>query len=82
MAKKITYGSGGQAFTLGAKIRHIRKSLKITQKEFAESLGIVQGFLSAIETGKKTPSDTLLIALQHLYKVNPAWTHSGRKKTN
>jgi transcriptional regulator with XRE-family HTH domain len=80
MAKKITYGSDGQTFTLGSKIRHIRKSLKITQKEFAESLGIVQGFLSAIETGKKTPSDTLLIALQHLYKVNPAWTHSGEEE--
>jgi repressor LexA len=78
MTKEIIYGPDGQTLTLGSKIRHIRKSLKITQKKFAESLGIVQGFLSAIETGKKTPSDTLLIALQHLYKVNPEWTDENK----
>ena len=69
-----------QKLTIGSRIKHIRKSLEMTQKGFAESLGIVQGFLSAIEKGKKTPSYTLLIALQHLYKVKPEWIHTGEGK--
>lgn len=68
-----------QPQTVGLRIKHLRKSLRMTQKRFAESLGIVQGFLSAIEQGKKMPSDTLLIALQHLYKVKPEWIHAAEK---
>jgi SOS-response transcriptional repressor LexA len=49
----------------------------MTQKEFSASLGIVQGFLCSIERGKKSPSDTLLIALQHLYGINPEWLENG-----
>jgi len=77
MYMKINFDSDDQGMTVGSRIRHIRKSLKMTQMRFAESLGIVQGFLSAIEKDKKKPSDTLLIALQHLYNVNPEWIHSG-----
>jgi len=72
------YGQEEQGMTVGSRIRHIRKSLKMTQQKFAASLGIVQGFLSAIEKGKKNPSETLLIALQHLYRVNPEWINSGQ----
>lgn len=82
MVSEIIHGSGQQGVTLGSRIRHIRKSLKITQKTFAESLGIVQGFLSAIETGKKNPSATLLIALQHLYNVNSELTPAGQYEKN
>lgn len=63
--------------TIGDKIRAIRLSRKMTQKEFSASLGIVQGFLCSIEKGKKTPSDTLMIALQHLYAINPQWLKDG-----
>jgi len=49
----------------------------LTQKEFAASLGIVQGFLSGIETGRKRPSDTLLIALTHTHGINASWLKDG-----
>ena len=61
----------------GARIRKARITLGLTQKEFASSLGIVQGFLSGIETGRKHPSDTLLIALTHTFGINPAWLSQG-----
>ena len=61
----------------GTRIRKARLALGLTQKEFAASLGIVQGFLSGIETGRKRPSDTLLIALSHTHKINPDWLNDG-----
>jgi len=61
----------------GEQVRAVRKSRKMTQKEFAASLGIVQGFLCSIEKGKKSPSDPLMIAIQHLYGINPEWLKDG-----
>jgi repressor LexA len=61
----------------GERFRTVRKSRKMTQKAFSASLGIVQGFLCSIERGKKVPSETLLIALQHLYGINPVWLKDG-----
>lgn len=61
----------------GERIKKARLALGLTQKEFAASLGIVQGFLSGIETGRKRPSDTLLIALSHTFGINPQWLEDG-----
>lgn len=77
MTEKGALDSDKQEFTIGSRIRQIRKSMKMTQKKFAESLGIVQGFLSAIEKDRKYPSVTLLLALEHLYKFNPECVHNG-----
>lgn len=74
---KILHKNIEAAASIGERIRLIRHSCKMTQKEFSASLGIVQGFLCSVEIGKKTPSDTLLIALQHLYEINPDWLQSG-----
>lgn len=62
---------------IGQRIRQVRLSRKLTQQAFSRSLGIVQGFLCGIERGKKIPSDTLLIALSHLYEINMQWLVSG-----
>lgn len=65
---------------MGARIREARLSLKLTQKQFAASLGIVQGFLSGIETGRKSPSNTLLIALSHTHRISRTWLREGTGK--
>ena len=74
---EIFSGGINSASTTGERIRAIRNSRKMTQKEFSASLGIVQGFLCSIERGRKIPSDTLMIALQHLYGINPGWLKDG-----
>lgn len=63
--------------SIGSRIKAVRQEKGLTQKEFAESIGIVQGFLSGIERELKTPSDTLLIALCHHYKINDKWLYKG-----
>lgn len=62
-----------ETLPIGEKIKRVRKASRLTQKIFAESLGIAQGFLCAIERGRKKPSDTLLIAMQHTYNINRRW---------
>lgn len=74
ISRQITSDESGQ---LGLRIREVRLSKKLTQQAFAHSLGIVQGFLCGIERGKKIPSDTLLIALSHLYEIRMEWLVSG-----
>jgi repressor LexA len=61
----------------GGRIKKARLALGLTQKQFSGSLGIVQGFLSGIETGRKRPSDTLLIALSHTHGIDPNWLKDG-----
>ena len=63
--------------SLGGRIRQVRRNRGLTQRDFAESLGIAQGFLSSIECGKKSPSTTLLIAMMHLYQIEAQWLFSG-----
>ena len=38
------------------EVRPLRKSLKMTQVEFAEYLGVTQGLISQWEQGQRTPN--------------------------
>ncbi|MEJ2202228.1 MAG: XRE family transcriptional regulator [Desulfuromonadaceae bacterium] len=63
---------------VGFRVREVRLSQNMTQKVFAASLGIVQGFLSAVENGKKMPSDTFLLALCGKYQIDQDWLLTGQ----
>ena len=68
--------------SVGQRIRELRLTRGLTQKAFAHALGIVQGFLSGIESDKKEPSTTLLYAICHKFDVPEEWlvTGSGGKQ--
>lgn len=66
-----------QEIYIGRRIKEIRKINGLTQKEFSLALGIVQGYLSGIEQGKKPPHITLLFAICHKFGVNEKWLFSG-----
>jgi SOS-response transcriptional repressor LexA len=63
--------------SLGERIRTARTAQGLTQKEFADALGIVQGYLSGIERGKKLPSTTLLYAICHKWGLREDWLLHG-----
>ena len=73
----MTDKKDAHGLSIGSRIKAARLAKGLTQKEFAESLGIVQGFLSGIERERKVPSDTLLIALCHHYRINEEWLFTG-----
>jgi len=49
--------------TLGERLRKRRKTLKISQQELAEALGVTAQHISALEQGKRTPSLPFLAKL-------------------
>jgi len=63
--------------SISQRIKQLRMARGLTQKEFADSLGIVQGYLSGIERGKKIPSYTLLMGLCYVYGISKEWLFGG-----
>lgn len=62
---------------IGNRIREIRKSLQLTQKEFATRLMISQSYLSGVEVGNERPNDKFLKFLCLEYGVSEKWLYTG-----
>lgn len=48
---------------LGAKVKRVRKEMRLTQEEFAELLGLSVSFVGHIERGTRIPS------LETIYRI-------------
>ncbi|NRF95820.1 helix-turn-helix transcriptional regulator [Paenibacillus frigoriresistens] len=58
---------------LGEKVRYIRKTNELNQKEFADRIGVSQGTLSDIERGICSPSYETIMALHKAFKCDLNW---------
>ncbi len=76
----MTEDNNYSEISISRRIKQLRMAKGLTQKEFADSLGIVQGYLSGIERGKKIPSYTLLMALCYVYGVSREWLFGGKNE--
>lgn len=68
--------------TLGNRIKKVRKKLNLTQREFAESLGITQANISAIENNTYNPSIPMVKLICLKYKVSETWLLEGKGNMN
>jgi len=59
------------------RLKEIRKSLALTQREFSEALDIKQGSYSDVERGKAGISAVLLKNLIRRFRINPLWLCEG-----
>ena len=57
--------------TTGAKIRHLRKELKITQEQLAEHLGLSYMTIRRWEAGKGVPDSEMLPKIAEVLQVTP-----------
>lgn len=62
---------------IGRNIRNIRHQLGMKQKDLANSLNISYGYLSEVESGKKSPGLEVVGNLLQKYKVNPTYLLAG-----
>ena len=58
--------------TKGQRIAEVRKSLNLTQVEFATMLGVTQPFLTSVENDKKKPSKTLIKFIELIATLQPS----------
>lgn len=63
--------------TIGQRVKYIRKLNKLSQKNFAEILGISQAHISNIEKGADNPSLTLVKFICSKYFINESWLLKG-----
>lgn len=61
------------ATLLCSRLRELRSSLNLTQKEFAEQVGASTVSISSYEIGAKTPSLEMLLAIAKTFHVSLDW---------
>lgn len=66
---------GGASLT--ARIKIVRESLKLSQREFGEKLGVSRDVISNIEYGRVQPKELFIRHLCQQYKVNEHWLRTG-----
>lgn len=64
---------------LGQRIRERRQTLKITQQELAEALGVTPQHISAVEQGKRAPSLPSLAKLAEELGVTVDYLVTGKE---
>lgn len=66
------------------RIKDIRKDLKLTQKEFAESVGMAENTVCLIENGKRKISEKTIHIICRTFDINLHWlvTGEGEKYKN
>lgn len=59
------------------RLKKLRRILGLTQREFAESLGISQGAYSQIEQGGRKLTDRNIVTMSAIYQVRRDWLLTG-----
>ena len=67
----------GSAELIGKRVSVLRKTLKLTQTEFAKALSIGQQALSMIENGQRDLSEKNIKLICFSYKVSYDWLVNG-----
>lgn len=61
----------------GIRIKEIRQTLKLNQKDFANAIGISSSFLSEVEAGRTKVGQDFLLNIVNIFSVNPLYLLSG-----
>ena len=59
------------------RLKQLRKTLDLTQQQFADKIGIKRNSYANYETGRNTPIDAILISICREFGVNEDWLRTG-----
>ena len=62
---------------ISQRIKEIRYRLALSGADFADKIGISQGYLSDIENNKASVNKTLLLAISYVYNIDYSYLLSG-----
>ena len=62
---------------MNERIKILRKSLDLTQQEFAIRIGTVRNNIAGYETGKRSPSEAVISLICRTFNVSETWLRTG-----
>ena len=63
--------------TANERLALVRKTLKLTQREFAEKISVATGFIALMETGDRKVNPRIMKLVSSIFNVNLQWLQSG-----
>lgn len=66
-----------EVISMKERIAELRKSLNLTQDEFAKKLGLSRNYIWMIEKGERIPPDRTISDICRIFNVNPEWLRNG-----
>jgi len=63
--------------SLNERIKKVRKFFELTQAEFGRKIGIVQGHLTGLESGKKSVTPKTIKVICTSYGISEEWLRTG-----
>lgn len=67
----------GEVTATNTRIKKLRKTLDLTQAEFASRIGTTQNSLAGYESGRRNPSSSVINNICKEFHVNEAWLRTG-----
>lgn len=65
---------------MNSRIKELRKALGLTQNDFGVRLGLAPNTITNYETGRREPSNQIIIAICREFNVNEEWLRTGEGK--
>lgn len=62
---------------MNKRIKHLRKTLGLTQQKFADAIGVKQNTVAQYEMGRNEPIDSVVNLICREYNVNSEWLRNG-----
>ena len=59
------------------RLKKLRKSLKLTQQEFADRIGVKRNTIAQYESGRNAPIDAVITLICRTYGVSDTWLRTG-----
>ena len=63
--------------TVNERLALARKTLKLTQREFAEKISVATGFIASMEIGGRKVNPRIMKLVSSIYNVNYQWLETG-----
>lgn len=60
------------------RIKELRKTLNLNQKEFGDKIGVTTSTISGYESGRRTPNESVIKSICREFNVNPFWLKEGK----
>lgn len=62
---------------MNKRIKEIRQNAGMTQREFADRIGVSRNTIAAYETDARVPIDAIIVSICREFNVNEDWLRTG-----